>query len=194
MSKELIIEKILSDAKAKADEIIASAKQKADKILKDAKAGLDNDYEKSVQEAKALVPELLRRKLSVAELESKKILLNSKQKVLEKVFAGAVEDIRALSNEKYLEYIEKMLLANAEDGDEVIVAESDKKIVTRDFIEKVAKQKGIKLKLKSEYGSFIGGLILVSRCCSKNMTLELELALLREEKEAKIARMIFQGE
>ncbi len=192
MSKELIIEKILSDARSKAAEIIKSAESKADKIVGDANAEVEQGTLRAVTDAEALVPELLRRKLSVAELESKKILLRAKQNVLEEVFKGALEDIRALPREKYLEYIESMLLANAEDGDTVIIAEADKAMVTKAFVEKAAEKKGIKLQLAKEYGNFAGGLILSSRCCSKNMSLELELASLREDKEAKIARMIFE--
>lgn len=192
MSKELIIEKILSDAQQKASEIIATAEQKAEKLVKDAETEAAQTMQRAVSEAKNLVPELLRRKLSVAELEVKKIRLKAKQDVLENVFEQAMQAIRALPKQEYLAFIENMLIAASEDGDIVIVAEADKADVTQAFIDKIAAKKGIKLSIGKAYGSFAGGLMLESKSCTKNMTLELELASLREEREAKIARMIFE--
>lgn len=192
MSKELIIEKILSDAAQKASEITDAAQERAAKLTQDAEREGEQSRLFAVADAKRLVPELLRRKLSVAELEVKKLRLKAKQDVLEQVFAKAVEAIRALPKAQYLSYIESMLLSTAEDGDRVIAAQADKVVVTKAFIAKTAEKKGIRLDLSPDYGSFAGGIMLECRNCTKNMTLELELASLREEREAKIARMIFE--
>ncbi|NCA66831.1 MAG: hypothetical protein EOM87_02060 [Clostridia bacterium] len=192
MSKELIIEKILADAEIKAAEIVQGAQKNAGCIIADVTSETQESSAKAIADAEALAPEQMRRKLSVAELEAKKILLKAKQEVLEKVFESAQDDIRALPKEKYLAFIKDMLTANAEDGDIVIISEIDKALITKAFVAEVAQAMGIKLQLSNECGTFKGGIILSSRCCNKNMTLELELATLREEKEAKIARMIFE--
>ncbi len=84
------------------------------------------------------------------------------------------------------------MLENADDGDTVTISESDKEVITQAFIKKVADKKGIRLALNKEYGDFCGGVILTNKGCSKNMTLELELASVRENREAKIAKMIFE--
>lgn len=191
MGKELIIEKILGDAREKASEIVAAAEQKAKAIVDNAQKEANNYSAEEIKKAEDLVPEQKRRKLSVADLEVKKIMLKAKQDVLEKVFNGALEDIKALPKAEYLAFIKDML-SFAEDGDTVTVSELDKSIVTAAFIKETATKMGIRLTLSSEYGSFKGGIILSNSGCSKNMTLELELASLKEDKEAKIAKMIFE--
>ncbi len=187
----MIIEKIIGDAHNKASDIIATAQSKAKDLIDNAATEREKYKATEIKKAETLAPEIIRRGLSVAELEVKKIILKAKQDVLERVFETALEEIKSLPKESYLELIEGML-QYAEDNDTVIISESDKGLVTAAFVKKVADKRGISLTLSKEYGDFRGGIILTNKGCSKNMTLELELASLRENKEARIAKMIFE--
>ena len=54
-----------------------------------------------------------------------------------------------------------------------------------------AKKKGINLTLSDKFGDFDGGLILSENGVDKNFTFEVEVALLKEQTEAKTAKEIF---
>lgn len=191
MSKESIIEKIIGDAHKKASDIIALAEQKAKAVADTANEEAQAYKTAELKKAEDFAILSIQRRISVAELEVKKILLKAKQDVLEKVFEDVFSTIKEMPNEEYLLLI-KGMLEYAEDGDEVIISELDKKRITSSFIKKIADERGISLTLSKEYGDFQKGLILSNRQCNKNMSLELELASLRENREAKIAKMIFE--
>ncbi|MBQ7653337.1 MAG: V-type ATP synthase subunit E [Clostridia bacterium] len=192
MSKEeAIINKILSDANEKADAILKDAHDKASDLI--AKANADGREKKRVAETEASlkIPELKRRSASVAELEVKKLALAARQEILGETFDKALEKLCALPNDEYLSIISAMIKAVAADGDVVVISSRDEKRITPAFIVKIAKEKGISLKLSSSFGDFKGGVILESSGCDKNMSFEVELASLRETLEPKVSSKLF---
>ena len=54
-----------------------------------------------------------------------------------------------------------------------------------------AKEKGISLTLSDKLGDFDGGVILSENGVDKNFTFEIEVALLKEQTEANVAKEIF---
>ena len=72
MSKEAIINKILSDADQKADAILSEAQAKAGESIAQANAAGRDSKRVAEAEASLKAPEMKRRALSAAELEVKK--------------------------------------------------------------------------------------------------------------------------
>lgn len=190
--KDAIIQKIIGDAKAQADAVIADAKAYADKLI----AQADGEAKKRVTEAEKLAEksgvEYVGRRITVAELDLKKAKLNAKMQLLDKVFDGAADALAQLKPEDYKSLIRGMLDAAAADGDIVTVSKKDEKVLTSAFFADYSKKKGIKLTLSREYGSFEGGIILTGKGVDKNLTLEVELKLLRNETETEIAALLFK--
>lgn len=190
MSKEAIIDKILSDARLKADAIIGDAKNKADEIIMDATEackGYINDGKADTDKA---VLELEARAKTVAELDARKLQLSAKAKILDKIFARTLDKLKNLDKERYATLIFAML-QNAEDGDEVVISQREKDIVTKQSLEKFASEKGITLTLCEKLGDFDGGIVIKSKGVDKNFTLDVETQLLKEELETQIAKEIF---
>ena len=133
--------------------------------------------------------EIVRRKITVANLEVKKLLLQAKKEIIDKAFAEALDAVKA-DEKGYLALIKRML-SFAEDGDEVVIAESDKDLVTPAFVQQCAKEYGKKFSLSSAYGNFVGGVVLSSKGSDKNLTLEVELASVRSECEPALADILF---
>ena len=190
MSKEAIIDKILSDARIKADAIIGEANEKADSIIAQA-AEVCNAYiynSKSETDAKAL--DIEARSKTVAELDAKKLQLAAKTQIINMVFDRALDKLRNLDAERYRALVFAML-ENAEEGATVVISQREKDIVTKDALNEFAKQRGIKLTLADEFGNFDGGIVIKSRGVDKNFTFEVEIQLLKEELETQVAKEIF---
>lgn len=190
MSKEAIIDKILSDANLKGDAIIGEANEKADEIISLAAKQCKDYLYKSKTEIDRLTLEIDERSRSVAELDARKLLLAAKAQVLDSVYAKTLEKLRNLDKEQYSALIFSML-ENAKDGDVVTVSEREKDIVTKESLADFAKKKGISLTLADKFGDFDGGVIISENGVDNNFTLEVEVALLREQTETKIAKEIF---
>lgn len=190
MSKEAIIDKILSDANLKGDAIIGEANEKANEIISLAANQCKDYLYKSKTEIDRLTLEIDERSRSVAELDARKLLLAAKAQVLDSVYAKTLEKLRNLDKEQYSALIFSML-ENAKDGDIVTVSEREKDIVTKESLADFAKKKGISLTLADKFGDFDGGVIISENGVDNNFTLEVEVALLREQTETKIAKEIF---
>lgn len=190
MSKEAIIDKILSDANLKGDAIIGEANEKADEIISLAAKQCKDYLYKSKTEIDRLTLEIDERSRSVAELDARKLLLAAKTQVLDSVYAKTLEKLRNLDKEQYSALIFAML-ENAKDGDVVTVSEREKDIVTQESLADFAKKKGISLTLADKFGDFDGGVVISENGVDNNFTLEVEVALLREQTETKIAKEIF---
>ena len=80
------------------------------------------------------------------------------------------------------------MLESAQDGDVITISEREKGIVTEASIKELATKKKIKLTLNKELGDFDGGIILSNNGIDKNMTLEVEIASIRDEYEARKIR------
>lgn len=190
MSKEAIIDKILSDANLKGDAIIGEANGKADEIISLAAKQCKDYLYQSKTEIDRLTLEIDERSRSVAELDARKLLLAAKTQVLDSVYAKTLEKLRNLDKEQYGALIFAML-ENAKDGDVVMVSEREKDIVTKQSLADFAKKKGIKLTLADKFGDFDGGVIISENGVDNNFTLDVEVSILREQTETKIAKEIF---
>lgn len=190
MSKEAIIDKILSDANLKADAIIGEANEKADEIISIAAAQCKEYLQQNNAEIDKLTLDIDARSRSVAELDARKLLLAAKTQVLDSVYAKTLEKLRNLDKEQYSALIFSML-ENAKDGDVVTISEREKDIVTKKSLADFAQKKGISLTLADKFGDFDGGVVISENGVDNNFTLEVEVALLREQTETKIAKEIF---
>lgn len=190
MAESKIIDKILSDAKERADDVVLQAEAKAKAILDGVVSEL-NAWKAEVfkrldgeEEAVAV------RRETVARLEARKIELGAKQKVIDEVFKRALNKLIDLSEKEYQNVIVGML-DYAEDGDIVTVNKTCKSMLPKVFFTSYAKLKGIKLGYNTAGGNFEGGMILSNGKVDKNFTFEAELRELREKLMPEIVAKLF---
>ena len=175
--KEHIIDKIISDARKIAASTHEEGVAKAQEIINAAEHDAKIYRVKHKEEFQKEREDILRRRITAANLEVKKMLLAAKQQTISRAFDQSVHAIKA-DKEKYKALI-KSMLKHASDGDTLTLSESDKDILTSDFIKKATSELGIKVKLNPEYGKFKGGILLSDEKTDKNLTLETELNALR---------------
>ena len=101
--------------------------------------------------------------------------------------------VRNVPDKDYKNLIEGMLDSAAEDGDVVTISKNDAKVLTKAFFDSYSKKRGINLSLSKDLGDFKGGVVLSGGGVDKNLTLEVEIKLLREQTESEIAGLLFKG-
>ena len=180
--KDVIIEKILSDARQEADKIVAEANDYATATLDKARAQAKDKVSVAEKAAETAGVEYVGRRITVAGLDLKKAKLNAKIALLDDVY-----------DKDYKNLIEGMLDSAAEDGDVVTISKNDAKVLTKAFFDSYSKKRGINLSLSKDLGDFKGGVVLSGGGVDKNLTLEVEIKLLREQTESEIAGLLFKG-
>lgn len=191
-NKDSIINKIINDAKAEAKEIVASAEAKRAEAVKMAEEDIKKREEEALSPKEDVIAAIISRRVTVARIDAKKNVLMTENAIMEKAFNEALDAV--VSDKKYGEILVALLEKYLEDGDEVVIAENDKKIVTSAVVKRIAKSKGINAELSSMYGDFKGGMMLVGKSYDKNLTLERTLFEVKEEISSSLFQILFEEE
>ena len=87
---ENISNKILADAKLKADAIVAEAEQNAAKILADSKRRAETEAEAILKDSATRCADVEEKARLVSELEGKKLISNARQQMISLAFQTAL--------------------------------------------------------------------------------------------------------
>lgn len=188
MSAQAIIDRILSDAETEAQDIISSAKQKAEDIV--ARAEFDAARDRQLNETEVIekVKGILAGREAAARLDSAKILLAEKRRVIDGVYSLALQKLLALDKAAALSLAEKLLTEYAEEGDEIKFAQNYKYANEVGALA-VVKQK--KLKISAERAEISGGFVLLGEKSDKDVSYGALLSDDRENEQAEIAAKLF---
>lgn len=186
--KEAIIEKIISDAKSKSNEMLSLANAKAKDISNEAQSQSDQRFELTKKTLAEQNSENLRRRMLVAQLDGKKLSLKMRQELLSDAFFQAREQVKALPKEKYLALISRLIKQYAEQDENVVICKNDAEKIDQKFLDTFM----LNLKLSEKFGDFDGGIVLCKRGYDKNLTLDVLMKELREQKEDEVANCLFE--
>ena len=143
-------------------------------------------------EIKAEADERSRRisegKAAAARLESAKILLAEKRKVLDEIYAAALKELQSLNESDSLRLLQRLLDENAEEGDIIVLA---KNFAYASGVEKLPAVKERGLTLASERADISGGLLLRGKKSDKDLSFTALLNADKEEYQAEIAAQLF---
>ncbi len=185
-----IIEKIRQDSQDEIAKEKQLSSEKIDEIEKDTAKTIENISLKTQTIISQLEEEIVSRRKTVAEIDTKKILLSAKQEILDDVFSTAKNALHNLPDTEYLKLIESMITKNATDGDTVAVFSADQKVVTKKFVADLSRKLGLNLGYEVIDGDD-GGVILKNKNCDKNMSLSLEISEIKDEIESEIGKRLF---
>ena len=188
MSKEAILERIISDAQAAADATVAEAEGRAAEIIAEAEARAARDR----QGTSAIIAERSKAiadgKAAAARLDAAKVMLAAKRGVIDAVYARALEKLKALPQKDAIRLAEGLLLSYAEDGDELVFATN---FAYKAQVLKLAVVAEKNLKNSGKTADIDGGFILIGKNSDKDLSYGALLALDREERQAEIAAKLF---
>ena len=166
----------------------------------DIKAQRDQDQAHARALAETLAGENLRdaklqqeRLTSVAQMESRKILLAEKQDLIASVFAQAEEALYRLPANDKIAMMSKKLSQAAPDGmGEVVFAQSEKETLGQAVVDKANQMLGNgQLTVSQEVRALRGGFILVGRQVEVNASFETLVRLERSGCASEVAKKLF---
>ncbi|MBQ8295575.1 MAG: hypothetical protein IJX87_03970 [Clostridia bacterium] len=188
MGTQEITARIISDAEADAKALVENAEAKAAEILAEAAKTAEQGRRAVEADVAEKRESILEKKAAAARLESAKILLGEKHRVIDAVYRIALQDLLALEKEDCLRLVGGLLEKYAEAGDELFFAENfDYK--TDVALLPVIAQKG--LKISAETLPLDGGLVLKGEKSDKDLSYGALLAADRENHQAEIAKKLF---
>lgn len=187
--KEAIINKIISDAQSKADSILSDATKKSCSLI-----GNAEDWAKKYRETQEKILEqdkkdVLSRRLTVAELDVKKLTLKYKQDVIEKVLQKAYENLCNLKKAEYLEFVEKLIEENAEENDKILLSKDN--VLSEGDVKSLKVYTDKNLTVCKERGDFIGGAMLIGSVADKDLTFKAVIDSRKDILVKKIANELF---
>ena len=214
---DLIIEKILSEAKSEGEAIIASANSAISQIneetLKGAEAIVADTKLRSEKEASVTI----QRAEGSALMKCREVLLKTKVQLIDQAFQLALEKLTSLPPEEYIELLSnliadairerlenvaemKELYGEDEDNDycttfSVIFNAADRKAYSAEATKaaKAILKKRMAITVEKECADICGGVIVRYGDIETNCSLEAVIASARAACEAKVAEMLFSA-
>ena len=135
MSLAQITEKIRNDAQKEADEILSKAKAQAEAITSKAEkecAGIQEGFDERFGAER---PEIIKRREIVADIDVSKMMLSAKRELIEDVYRGALEKMKALPKDKYLAFCADLLDGGVTTKDELVVVGASRDVEALDQLE-----------------------------------------------------------
>lgn len=189
--KDAIINSIIATAESKAQAIISDAIAEKDALLETTRNRLEQREREALAFAEEEAKKTVERKVTLAELDKRKLLLKAKQALLDKVYDAAIVKTLNMTDNVYRDFIGGLVARYADDGDEIMVSEKDIRRLPYDWATKLGESIGKDLSLSGKHHDARGGVVLVGYKCDKNLTLDTLVKQIRPETEAEIAEKLF---
>lgn len=204
---ENITKRILDDAENTAKEIKAQAEIEAQAIRENFAQKAKTDASEILSKGKKLSDERCERLSGVAGLEARKMLLRTKQQMIDVAFREAITKLCAQEGEEYVNMLTSLILSATISGnEEIIMSEEDrakygksvvslanKKLSEGDGILKTAGKliRGEGLTLSDETREIEGGLILKEGTLEIDASFKTIISQLRDELAGDVANILF---
>ena len=191
------IEKIihrLEEAAAEEIKLLLSVSQtQAASVTAAFKEQADAEYKTLVAKGRLAAEEQGRRLRSVADLESRKLILAEKQANIEAAFTAAAAKLQALDDAARVPLYARLICASAADGREAVIlsAAERERIGAAVVAAANAARPGAAFSLSPRTAPLSGGLILSSTEMDVNCSFEALLRQLREEMAGEVGAMLY---
>ena len=189
MGTQNIVDRIISDAKERAAAIVAEAESRAAKTLAEASLRAETIRQQAENEVAEKRKGIFDKRAADARLDGSKLLLKEKRKVIDTLYDEALSRLLECSKEECLQLIEALLIAYAEEGDEVCFANNFHYQEEVKILPVVAEKK---LTFAGETLAIDGGLRLRGKISDKDLSFGALLAADRESYQADLAAKIFK--
>ncbi|MBW8000940.1 MAG: hypothetical protein FVQ80_02840 [Planctomycetes bacterium] len=195
MDAKGVIDKILSDANAQAEDIKKQAKVKTDAE----KQKLDAQINKHEKQTTVLVEKAAEEKkshiLAAARMEIAKEYLAEKRKILDDIFEQAQKKLQNLPEDEYKKICTKLMVQAVESGDEEVVVDVNEKCIDHEFIKLINRELGPgfkgNLRLYDQKEDIGAGFILKRGRIKNNVSMNVLLEQLRKQLEIELANELF---
>lgn len=189
---EKITARMKEDAARSLSELNAQTEQELRRIREESATRAEKERETAGGHAHLTAQERYERLCSAAEMETRKLTLSAKQKVLAETYDRALEILCSMPREQYLSLLVRLLKAAGSKGDEKIaLSAKDRDEIGETLVERANKELNAHYTLAGEAADIHAGLVLISKECDVNCSFETLLALSREKTERGAAKLLF---
>ncbi len=193
MSIDNITSKIINSAENAADSSLANAEKTKQEIINNAKveaeAIINIEADRVIKDAE----DLKSRKVSAAQLQKRKMLLSAKQDAIKKSFVTAIDKLKAMPEEQYLNFLvtEIVKIPNCEGT--IILNAKDRENIGERLVKAVNKKLNKeKVVLSNDTVQASGGFVLKKGNVEINSTFETIIDSMRDELTSEIANALFK--
>ncbi len=191
---EKITQRIDADAQAEVDAILSRAQEQADATAQRYQAQAEQVSAEALAKGEADAREREERLCSAAEMQSRQLLLKTRQEMLDEAFQLALEKLQSLPPAEMTELLAKLAAQASSSGKEQVVldeatrAQCGPQVVAR--ANELLGGKG-KLSLSPETGRFQGGLVLSDGGVEVNCAFPTLVRLARNQTAGEVAKVLF---
>ena len=195
MSIEKITTAILDEAATESEQILNVAKTKGRKIINDIKYRTKVETDLAIREAAEEKDKIIERRKSVAELDSKKIVLAAKQECIGECFKKAQDYILNMEETQYVEFLTNLGKASQMTEGVLIFNEKERETIGAKVVAALeAAVPGSKFELSDETRKIKGGFVLQKGQMFINNTVEAIVEEHRQDLVADVAAILFPPE
>ncbi len=133
MSIEKITSKIIGDAEQAASAVRADAAEKCDEIIRAAEAKAEEILADGQRRGAEEKEKLITRKKSVADIDGRKMILETKQKLISQCFDAAADRIVSLEKDRYIAFLTALVKKTGEKEGEKMILETKQKLISQCF-------------------------------------------------------------
>lgn len=195
MSIEKITTAILDEAATESEQILNVAKTKGRKIINDIKYRTKVETDLAIKDAEEEKAKIIERRKSVAELDSKKIVLACKQECIGECFKKAQDYILNMEETQYVEFLANLGKASQMTEGVLIFNEKERETIGAKVVAALeAVVPGSKFELSDETRKIKGGFVLQKGQMFINNTVEAIVEEHRQDLVADVAAILFPPE
>lgn len=193
MSIEKITSKILGEAEEDKKVVLADAQREASAIVMSAKAEADAFLAKEEANALDNKEKTISRRKSVADIDSRKLVLQKKQELINDCFDKAEDALASMEEDAYVEFMVGLVKQSGECNGQLIFNKKDKESVGQKVCQKLnTAVSGGDFVLADETRNFKGGFILQVGKVYINNTVEALVAENKDAMNSEVAAMLFE--
>ena len=195
MDAEQVVQKILSEAKAQAEQIKAEGQKKCNAEQARLNEQLDTYKTDTDALAKKAASDKKAHLLAAARMEISKEFLAEKQRILREVFEQARSRVGSLPDSEYAQFWSSLLVKAVETGKEEVIVDKNETRLDQSFIKQVNRRLSPgyqgNLRLASEKEDIGGGFVLRNEKIKNNVSLRVLLEQARSKLEIELAKDLF---
>lgn len=193
-----IANEVIGDVQKESEALILAAETHAKETLKSANEKAKDNYRVIIAQADQKAQVEKRKIASVAEVEVRNRLLQTKENLVDAAFEKAVEKLKGFAqSSEYNDYLLKLVEDTAKKmGQKTLIVQvnaKDKGWLTQDMLKKASKKIHIELQLSEETEEYIGGCKIQSGDGKilYDATLDNRLEELKPQLRVQIAKQLF---
>lgn len=187
-----IIQEIETNTAQSCDSVLAQARQKADAIIADAQKQADQIVADGKDRTAAHVADIKKRGDSAAELEEKRVMLVTKQQIINTMLQEGLATAKSLPKDEYFALIKSMVAKYSMDDEGVIFfGENDNHRLPVDFLSELNQAAKGGIVLSSKPAPIDAGFILKYGGIEQNCSFDAIFAGEAEELCDKAGRLLF---